>query len=304
MVTRTGQMGLWGETDALRPVNVASVPHRSPFRYPGGKTWFVPTARHWLRSVGGPGKTLVEPFAGGAIVSLTAAFEQFVDAAEMYEIDAGVASVWRTALRGDCKWLCDRILEFEVNEGSVREVLASNPRSLRELAFQTVLRNRMQHGGIMAPGASLIRKGENGKGLASRWYPETLVKRLRAIRERRNMLNFHESDGIGAVRLASQAQDQLLFVDPPYTSSKKSAGNRLYNHHVIEHDTLFSECGQAACPVVLTYDDAVEVRDAAQQSGLACFHVPMKGRRHEFMRELVITNTPEVFIGILPGPLS
>ena len=26
-------------------VNVASVPHRSPFRYPGGKTWLVPRIR-------------------------------------------------------------------------------------------------------------------------------------------------------------------------------------------------------------------------------------------------------------------
>lgn len=26
----------------LRVVNVASVPQRSPFRYPGGKTWLVP----------------------------------------------------------------------------------------------------------------------------------------------------------------------------------------------------------------------------------------------------------------------
>jgi len=31
-----------------KPVNVASVPQRSPFRYPGGKTWFVPTFRRWM----------------------------------------------------------------------------------------------------------------------------------------------------------------------------------------------------------------------------------------------------------------
>jgi DNA adenine methylase len=29
-------------------VNVASVPQRSPFRYPGGKTWLVPRVRRWL----------------------------------------------------------------------------------------------------------------------------------------------------------------------------------------------------------------------------------------------------------------
>lgn len=32
------------------PVNVASVLQRSLFRYPGGKTWFVPTFRRWIAS--------------------------------------------------------------------------------------------------------------------------------------------------------------------------------------------------------------------------------------------------------------
>jgi len=30
-------------------VNVASVPQRSPFRYPGGKTWLIPVVRKWLK---------------------------------------------------------------------------------------------------------------------------------------------------------------------------------------------------------------------------------------------------------------
>jgi len=32
-------------------VNVAAVPHRSPLRYPGGKTWLVPRIRLWLHSL-------------------------------------------------------------------------------------------------------------------------------------------------------------------------------------------------------------------------------------------------------------
>jgi len=34
--------------DTKKQVNVASVPLRSPFRYPGGKTWLVPQLRSWL----------------------------------------------------------------------------------------------------------------------------------------------------------------------------------------------------------------------------------------------------------------
>lgn len=47
-------------------VNVASVPQRSPFRYPGGKTWLIPRIRQWLRSRPERPHVLIEPFAAGA----------------------------------------------------------------------------------------------------------------------------------------------------------------------------------------------------------------------------------------------
>ena len=52
-------------------VNVASVPQRSPFRYPGGKTWLVPYVRLWLSSITPPLQELIEPFAGGRIGCLS-----------------------------------------------------------------------------------------------------------------------------------------------------------------------------------------------------------------------------------------
>ena len=49
--------------------NVASVPQRSPLRYPGGKTWLIPHIRAWLGGMDARPRLLIEPFAGGAIVS-------------------------------------------------------------------------------------------------------------------------------------------------------------------------------------------------------------------------------------------
>ncbi|MDQ3584451.1 MAG: DNA adenine methylase [Acidobacteriota bacterium] len=58
--------------DLAQVVNVAAVPQRSPFRYPGGKTWLVPRIRQWLKQR--PAE-FIEPFAGGGIVGLTVAAE-------------------------------------------------------------------------------------------------------------------------------------------------------------------------------------------------------------------------------------
>ena len=135
------------------PVNVASVPQRSPFRYPGGKTWLVPYIRDWLRSKETRPSRLIEPFAGGGIVSLTAAFEGLARHVIFAELDEAVASVWRVVLNGQAEWLAKQILQFDLTLENVTAVLKQSPVELREKAFQTILRNRVQRGGILADGA-------------------------------------------------------------------------------------------------------------------------------------------------------
>ncbi|MBL0025773.1 MAG: DNA adenine methylase, partial [Saprospiraceae bacterium] len=99
----TGKAGTRKETTP-NVINVASVPQRSPFRYPGGKTWLIPVVRKWLKQSipnAFETKTLIEPFAGGGIVSLTAAFESLADQIVMVELDQEVAAVWEVIINGD-----------------------------------------------------------------------------------------------------------------------------------------------------------------------------------------------------------
>src|SRR5437867_12641482 len=100
--------------------NVASIPQRSPFRYPGGKTWLVPYVRIWLSSITPPVKELIEPFAGGSIVGLTAAFENLASKVTLIELDPDVASVWKTILGGNANWLASKVVGFNVTADSVR----------------------------------------------------------------------------------------------------------------------------------------------------------------------------------------
>src|SRR5712692_6674928 len=94
-------------------VNVASVPQRSPFRYPGGKTWLVPYVRSWLASRPVPVSLLIEPFAGGGIAGLTAGFERLASHVILVENDLNVSAVWQTILGGQAEWLADAISSFD-----------------------------------------------------------------------------------------------------------------------------------------------------------------------------------------------
>lgn len=265
-------------------VNVASVPQRSPFRYPGGKTWLVPHIRQWLGSLAGRPREFIEPFAGGAIIGLTAAFEDLADRVILVELDEEVASVWRVILNGQGRKLAERIAEFDMNVESVKQVLSSSPRSLGDRAFVTLLRNRVQHGGILAPGASLTKKGENGKGIGSRWYPATLRKRICDIVQVKKRIHFQQGDGLRCIREYGRKKDVAFFIDPPYTI----AGRRLYRHSEIDHPALFELVSKISSEFLMTYDDTPEVRKLAEKFDLQVREVAMTGRLNASKMELLI----------------
>jgi DNA adenine methylase len=271
--------------------NVAQVRHLSLFRYPGGKTWLVPEARKWLIAAKRTPSVLVEPFAGGAMVGLTAAAENLAAKVVLSELDDDVAAVWRTVFEGseeDAKWLRDRITSFTVNLANVREILDGRPTSDKAKAFRTIVKNRMQRGGIMSEGAGLVKTGENGRGLMSRWYPDTLGERLDALRRIRKVITFTQEDAFNVIERHSADKNAFFFVDPPYTAGGKNAGKRLYTHSEVDHELLFAVMSAVAGSVMMTYDDSPEVRDMARRHGFRVENVKMKNTHHEVMRELMV----------------
>lgn len=269
----------------LAAVNVAQVPQLSPFRYPGGKTWLIPYVRLWLGSLSPRPLALVEPFAGGAIASLTAVFEGWVDRAMLMELDDDVASVWHTILKDDAEKLVQRIAEFKPSLESAQRVVDEREISLQHRAFATIVRNRLARGGILAPGAGFVKSGENGRGLASRWYPETLCRRIREIARRRDRFIFMHGDGMGAMLTLASAGDMAFFVDPPYTV----AGRRLYTHSEVDHARLFAILAKLRGPFMATYDDAEEIRELAKEHGFSVQAIAMKTTHHLHKQELLIS---------------
>ena len=276
----------------LPVVNVATVPQRSPLRYPGGKTWLIPHIREWLRAT--MPEVLIEPFAGGAIVSLTAVMEDLAPKAMMIEIDRDVAAFWRAALESSGT-LSEWVLHFEPTLESLSRLETDVPRTVEEHGFRTLVLNRTRRGGILAPGASFNRNGENGKGLLSRWYPETLAKRLRVISEYADRLAFLEGDSMRAlpVLLGGWGRQAAVFIDPPYTArGGKRAGSRLYSHSSIDHAALFEMLAEHDSNFLMTYDAAPEIVDLVMEHNFCAVCLVMKNTHHNRVAELVITPEP------------
>ncbi len=260
----------------------------SPFRYPGGKSWLVPTIGLWLQSKETKPQGFVEPFAGGAIVGLNVAYWQLADAVILVELDSDVAAVWNTIINGDAKGLADRILGFELNSDTLEAQLNEAPCTALDRAFRTILRNRTNRSGILAPGAGLLNHGENGRGIKSRWYPDTLWRRVLDVAELRPRITFIEGDGLHFLGQCEKRDNVVFFIDPPYVVGHKQAGKRLYRHSTVDHEALFDLMSRLEGDFVATYSNDDTILGLCHHYRFDTCEIMMKNSHHKRMTELII----------------
>jgi DNA adenine methylase len=218
---------------------------------------------------------------------LAAANESLVDEVAFAERDADVAAIWKTVLNGEANWLARRIRSFRIARKRVEALLAEKPATRRHRAFQCLLRNRTARGGVITDGAGLIREGEDGQGLKSRWYPKTLAARIATISSIRKKLSFTEGDGFRLIKKFLHRKTVVFFVDPPYTK----AARRLYRHWDINHEQLFRLLSHAKGDVLMTYDDTSEIRALAAKYGFQFRRISMRTTHHQKKRELMIARS-------------
>ena len=268
----------------------------SPFRYPGGKTWFVPAFRLWLQQTVGIGIRVVEPFAGGASVSLAMLAEGRAKKAHLIEKDDAVRNVWWALSLG----LADKIIEVLERETEseerarefLQEPILIGAVSARAAA-QTILLNRLSYSGVMTRGAGLMAGGENGRGLFSRWYPETIYDRLRRIDGMRHRLVVppRDTDGVAVLRAAAEFPSletvarHVFFIDPPY----EGPGRRLYHEHDVSTAEVITLTSGLKLPAIMTLPAEDWIIDLGDIHGLSMVVIPMRGS-HGKRKELILSN--------------
>ena len=224
-------------------------------------------------------------------MSLTAVMENLVTEAVMIERDQDVAALWKTALL-DTDHLIEKIRLFTPTRRGVEELEQANCQNDAERAFRTLVLNRTKRAGILAPGASFLESGEDARGIGSRWYPDTLVKRLQEIGKHAKNIAFYEGDSMRILEplLRGWGRKAAVFVDPPYTGKGgKGAGSRLYKHCTIDHARLFGILDRSRANFLMTYDGAQEIVDLIHMHRFYAVRVEMNNAHYRPLSELVIT---------------
>ena len=287
------------------PIPAASVsqePLRSPLRYPGGKTWFVPHARAWLaRPQATPPPLLVEAFAGGASVSLAMVMEHRVQRCLLVEADPDVAAFWRAALN-QSRDLQQRCMEFHLTPDTLAELAQARPAGDLDRAFRTLLLNRTRPNGNISPNTSSMRRGENDRGIASRWYPGTIRRRLESIRLQAHRIAVTQEDALQV--LPTLDPDTPVFLDPPYTQNPQAPGHRLYSQgRDLDHAALFRALRDLNLDFLMTHGESPEVLRLIAQNGFHAVSIAMRTGHHLLKQELAITRDPH-FLHHPPPPAT
>lgn len=229
---------------------------RSPLRYPGGKSRLAPLLEPWFAFHGC--RTLFEPFAGGASVSLAAVAAGWVDRAVLVELDPAVAAFWRVVFREQSRVQFLAAIEAI---GDPIGVAAQGPGSDdMGKAVWLLARNRTSFGGAITPIAGVCSESKSGK-VAPRWYKQTIINRIRAIGSISDRLAIIEGDALDIMR--NLPDNAAAFIDPPYVC----AGSRLYRCHQVDHLEIIRIVGTNQ-RMLATYDIAKPITEAAKNNQL------------------------------------
>jgi DNA adenine methylase len=231
---------------------------------------------------------LIEAFAGGGSICLAAVAEGLTPRGLMLELDEELARFWAVVLSSRAPVLAQRVVEFELTTDSVRAELERPDGDDVDRAFRLLLRNRVSRGGLLTTGSGLLREGEDGRGLGSRYYPATLARRIMTASALRDRLAVEHGDGLDALARYGDSPDIAFFVDPPYVGAPGSPGARLYRHAELDHARLFSLVGGLTSDALLSYQDHPRVRALAAGSQLECRRVTMHTTHHQRTTELLI----------------
>jgi DNA adenine methylase len=263
--------------------------YHSPLRYPGGKSWLAPTIVDELRRMKNAPKVFLEPFAGGASVGLAILMYSLCEHLVLVEKDQDVAALWEVIFSSRAEQLARRIIEFDPTREHITSVLEAAPKATADRAFRILLRNRVTHGGRLTRSGGLLRNGERGNGVLSRWYPVTIATRIRMLARLSDFVTVVHGDGIDTMREHAGRKTTCMFVDPPYTADAKDPGTRLYEHFDIDHEAVFKLGSRGETPVFLTYADSKIVRSLARQYNFRVRPVVMRTTHHNERTELLLT---------------
>lgn len=261
-------MDLSGRCEVLGPDKSFSVlpgfvkwetrPDISPLRYPGGKRKLAPFVADVVVRSGRRDGLFVEPFAGGAAVSISLLEAGVVGEIALADADPLVSSFWQAVFSPDCGRLAEMASSASLTLEEWKRQKFSAPADRLTSAYKCLYLNRTSFSGsIMDYAGPMGGKAQEGPNcIGSRFNREAIASRimeLGTLRERVRFVGGHSwTDAVERVR-SEEAGGAFWYLDPPFFAKAR----RLYQHSFSteDHAALAQALDGIPGNWILSYDD-------------------------------------------------
>lgn len=233
----------------------------SPLRYPGGKAKIAPMVKLLIEKAEMNKTTYIEPFAGGAGVSLELLFSGAVEHIVINDYDKAIYSIWRAIIENTNQLvnLIDNT-EVSLNEWYRQKDIYTNQanRYSVEFAFATFYLNRTNRSGILAAGP-IGGYEQNGNYLIdARYNKEELINRILKIAMRKNDITVYNKDIRSFMKsYLHRYSNTFVYLDPPYYKK----GQELYKNFFVykDHKEIADLLKEEKSIWMVTYDAEPEI---------------------------------------------
>ena len=278
---------------ASRLVNWSTRSDISPLRYPGGKRKLAPFIADLISRSGVRPALFVEPFAGGASVSISLLEAGYVDAIALADVDPLVASFWQTVFSADAHRLADMIYDAKVDLGEWKRLKNSDTSKGLDAAYKCLFLNRTSFSGSLNRTAGPI----GGMSQASeykidcRFNQPKLAERILELSSLRHSVRFVRNENytktVRDIRRTAIFRDTpervFWYLDPPFFAK----ADKLYRCHFERehHETLAAQISDLPGSWLLSYDDHPEARKMyGEHPGYALVNLQYSARIDENKR--------------------
>ena len=236
---------------------------RSILRYPGSKARFCDFIAKTISLNAGRPRLFVEPFCGGASVSIALLENGVVDAVAINDVDPLIASLWSVVFsKAPAAWLAGQMENVPLTVDEWRRQRALTPANAKEAALKCLFLNRTSFNGIIHKSGPLGGWGQKSIKIDVRFNRERLARRILELSEMRASVTVGNLGWKSFCERFAGDPASVFYLDPPYYHKAE----QLYGHVFDEfgHEKLRDFLRGFDRSWLLSYDDAQEVRDLYQ----------------------------------------